>query len=339
MKAMILAAGEGTRLRPFTYKRPKPMFPLMDKPVLEHIINYLKSYGFDDLALNLNYYPEMIQEYFQEGRQQGVRLRYSVEKTLLGTAGGVKKLESFFDSTFVVIGGDDITDLNLGEVLAFHRRTGALATIAIIPVKDTSHYGVVVTDEQGKIVSFQEKPKPEEAKSNLANTGIYIFEPEIFKYIPDGLAYDFGKQVFPQLVKLGLPFYARQVTGYWSDIGNLKEYRKTCFDALNGKIKLERPAGEIQPGVWAGKDCRISPQAELVPPILLGDNCRVEAHTKLEGPVQIGSGCGIFSGCKIKNAVIWDGVEIGGEVRIKDCILGSNIALPHALENHIIYEL
>jgi len=339
MKAMILAAGEGTRLRPFTYKRPKPMFPLMDKPVLEHIVNYLKRYGFDDLAMNLNYYPEMIEEYFKDGLEQGVKIRYSVEKTLLGTAGGVKKLEEFFDSTFAVIGGDDITDVDLGKVLDFHRQHKALATIAIIPVKDTSHYGVVVTDEAGRIVSFQEKPKAQEAKSNLANTGIYLFEPEIFQYIPAGGAYDFGKQLFPELVKRGLPFYAKKVEGYWSDIGNLKEYRKTCFDALNGKIGLSRPAGEIRPGVWAGANCLISPQAELIPPVLLGDNCRIEAHTRLEGPVQIGGDCGIFSGCRIKNAVIWDGVEIGGEVRIKDCILGSNISLPHALENHIIYEL
>lgn len=238
MKAMVLAAGVGSRLGHITADIPKPMAPVGGKPVMEHIINLLRLYGIRDIIANLHYLPEKIMDHFGDGSGHGIRLTYSVEETLLGTAGGVKNNQWFLDETFLVISGDALTDINLASFLNFHREKKALATIALKEVADVEQFGVVITDETGRIRSFQEKPKKEEALSNLVNTGIYIFEPEIFDLIPERQFYDFGRNLFPLLVEKGMPFYGYPMEGYWCDIGTVDTYEKACREASAGLVRL-----------------------------------------------------------------------------------------------------
>ena len=208
MKAMILSAGAGTRLLPLTLTIPKPMLSITNKPALEHIIDLCKKHNISKIKMNLHYLPEYIDKYFKDGKQFGVDISYSIEKKLLGTAGGIKRVQSFFDETFVVLSGDGFTDIDLSSMLEFHKNSGSKATIAVKEVDDPSKFGVVVADSNFKIMSFQEKPKKEDALSKLVNLGIYIFEPEILDLIPPKEEYDFGLQLFPKLLKDKIPFYA-----------------------------------------------------------------------------------------------------------------------------------
>lgn len=245
MKAMILAAGVGSRLGHITADKPKPMVPVGGKPVMEHIVNLLRLYGIKDVVANLHYLPETIMTHFRDGSGYGIRLTYSIEETLFGTAGGVKNNQWFLDETFLVISGDALTDINLDAFMKFHRDKKSLATIALKEVADVEQFGVVITDEAGRIRSFQEKPKKEEALSNLVNTGIYIFEPEIFDLIPRGEFYDFGRNLFPLLVEKGAPFYGWPMEGYWCDIGTVETYKKACLDAAAGLVRLYDGNGQV----------------------------------------------------------------------------------------------
>ncbi len=245
MKAMILAAGVGSRLGHITAAIPKPMAPVGGKPVMEHIVNLLRLYDIRDIVANLHHLPEHIMDYFGQGSEHGVRMTYSVEKTLLGTAGGVKNNQWFLDETFLVISGDALTDINLAEFVSFHRAKKALATIALKEVADVEQFGVVITDAAARIKRFQEKPKQQEALSNLVNTGIYIFEPEIFDLIPQGEFYDFGRNLFPLLVEKGAPFYGFPMAGYWCDIGTVETYEQACRDAAGGLVRIYDRHGRI----------------------------------------------------------------------------------------------
>lgn len=251
MKGMILAAGVGSRLGPITADKPKPMALVCGKPVMEHIVNLLRLYGIRDVAANLHYLPEVIMDYFGDGGKYGIRLTYSVEETLLGTAGGVKNQQWFLDETFLVISGDALTDIDLAGFLKFHREKQALASIALKEVADVEQFGVVITDAGDRIRRFQEKPKKAEALSNLVNTGIYIFEPEIFDLIPRGEFYDFGRSLFPLLVEKGAPFYGCRMDGYWCDIGTVETYEKACLDASAGLVRLYDGDGRA-PGTVSG---------------------------------------------------------------------------------------
>jgi mannose-1-phosphate guanylyltransferase/mannose-1-phosphate guanylyltransferase/phosphomannomutase len=238
MKAMILAAGVGSRLGKLTAHMPKPMVPVGGRPAMEHIVNLLRYYGIKDVVANLHYLPELIMSYFGDGSGHGIRLAYSVEEKLLGTAGGVKNNQWFLDQTFLVISGDALTDIDLAAFLNFHRENKALATIALKEQVDVEQFGVVITDEAGRIRNFQEKPKKEDALSSLVNTGIYIFEPEIFQLIPRGQFYDFGRNLFPLLVERGEPFYGYPMDGYWCDIGTPETYQTACRDASAGLVRI-----------------------------------------------------------------------------------------------------
>ncbi len=230
MKAMIMAAGFGTRLLPLTADTPKPMLPIGGKPLMEHIINLLREHGFTEIIANLHHLPDKIRDYFGDGSRFGVKLFYSPETELLGTAGGVRRCSWFLDETFLVISGDALTNIDLTAFYEYHIRKGALATIALKKVQEVSQYGVVITDNEGLINQFQEKPKPEEALSDLANTGIYIFEPEIFKLIPEREMFDFGKQLFPLLVNQQQKFYGWKTKSYWCDIGSIDTYYQSQKD-------------------------------------------------------------------------------------------------------------
>src|SRR6478735_635045 len=288
MKAMVLAAGLGTRLRPLTYEITKPMVPVLDRPVMEHIVDLLDRHPFDGVIANLHYFPETIREHF------GERISYRYEEELLGTAGGVRACADFFgDEPFLVISGDALTDIDLSAFAARHREAGGIATLAVKQVPDTREYGVVLHDQQGRITGFQEKPSPEEALSDLGNCGIYMFDPRIFEYFPDRPFVDWAKDVFPVLLENDVPFHIHELSEYWNDIGSLGELRQGTFDALRGELRLDIQGEELRSGLtvvgrsplredtdvdgsaWIGRDVQIGARVRLMGPIVLGDGAQV----------------------------------------------------------------
>ncbi len=293
MKAMIMAAGVGSRLMPLTATMPKPMVPILGKPVMEYGVELLRQHGVTQIIANLHYLPDVIKSYFGDGQACGVSMHYSYEETLMGTAGGVKRNRSFLGTdTFVILSGDGLTDIDLSAMCEYHKSKGALATIALKSVDDVSKYGVVIQDNEGRITAFQEKPGAEEALSNLANTGIYIFEPEIFELIPSGIVYDFGKQLFPLLVEQGLPFYGWETNGYWSDIGSFDAYKEAQFDMLNGS------------------------------PVYIGRGSIIPGSADLNGKVVIGTNTVVGERCALRDCVILDDVVIGDDVKIVNAVVG-----------------
>ncbi|NLG33617.1 MAG: NDP-sugar synthase [Syntrophomonadaceae bacterium] len=309
MKAMVMAAGVGSRLMPLTVNIPKPMVPMGNRPLMENTLKVLESNGFNDIIANLHYHPRLISDYFQNGLEFGVRMNYSFENELMGTAGGVKNCEWFLNDTFAVVSGDALTDANLRLLLENHRKKGALATIALKKVDEVEQYGVVITDESDRILKFQEKPKAEEALSNKANTGIYIFEPEIFRYIPPKQFYDFGKQVFPYLVKIGAPFYGVVIDNYWCDIGSLNTYRQAHKDILEGKM----------PSYPLGEQIKTSPEGTL----LLGKDVIIGKNVTFKGAVVVGDRCVINDNTTISDTIIWDNSVIGYGAVLSGAVIGS----------------
>lgn len=304
MKAMILAAGLGTRLRPLTDEIPKPMVPIVNKPVMEHIIELLSEYKIQEIVVNIHYCSEIIKDYFKDGSQWGVKISYSYEKELLGTAGGVKKVKGFFkNEDFLVISGDILTDLNVEELIKFHCQNEYLGTIVLKRVRNISRYGVALLNENDEILNFQEKPKPKEAVSKLANCGIYVFKPEIFNYIPDHLFFDFGKDVFPLLLRKKKRLAGFVLKKYWNDVGGVRAYQEGNFDALAGKVKVKIPGRKVKENIWIGEGTIIEKGVQLVGPICLGKNCIIGKNAKLFGPIVLGHGIVVNEGVLLHHAI------------------------------------
>ncbi len=320
---MVLAAGLGTRLRPLTGSISKPMAPIVNRPVMYHILRLIKKHGFDEAVANLHYHPHAITNYFGRGQRVGIELRYSLERELMGTAGGVKAMQRFLsDGTFLVISGDALTDLDLSKLLEQHRESGSIATLALKRVDDPSKFGVVIRDSDGRILGFQEKPAPGEELSNLCNCGIYIFEPSIFDHIPRDSFYDFGTQLFPEFVTRDIPFHGFEIDGYWNDVGSLEQYRVGNFDALIGKVKVEIPGTERYQGIFVGKGTRIAHTAKLTAPILLGDYCRVGENVTLTGPLVIGDHSVIGKGAALEGVIKWPAAQTGAGATVEGGIIG-----------------
>jgi mannose-1-phosphate guanylyltransferase len=322
VKAMILAAGLGTRLRPLTEEISKPMVPIVNRPVMEHIVDLLAHHGFADLYVNLHYHPDIITRHFGDGEHWGLSITYSREEELLGTAGGVKKLAGELGGeTFLVISGDALTDLDLTALFAFHKAHGSIATLVVTPVKDPSKYGVVITEEDGRIIGFQEKPSREEAESFVANSGIYVFEPEVLEMIPDGF-YDFGSQLFPRFLEEGIAFYGYRHTDYWNDVGSMEEYKAGNFDALTGKVKVRIPGVRIGEDVWIGDETVISEEVVMVGPICVGSHCEVRKGARLFGPLVVGDRTIIDEGAILYRGIKWGDGYIGKDAHLLDSIVG-----------------
>ncbi len=326
MQAMVLAAGGAPRLYPLTYALPMPMVPMVNRPILEHTLGHLRGHGLDEVMINLHLLPRYVTDYFGETEFQGTRLSYSVEPELLGTAGGVRQVADFFRSTFLVIGGDLLTDLDLSALIAFHKERGAMATLAVVRRENPSEVGLLATDEQGRVVRYQEKPRAEEVFSPLCNTGIYVFEPAIFELIPN-IVYDFGRQLFPRLVQEGRAFYALELEGYWRDVGDLISYRQGNRDFLEGRVGLPMPGSEVQPGVWLEEHAFLHPEASVVPPVVLGRGAHVEAGAALQGPLVLGDGVVIEQGVHVSSSVIWDASRINREADVSDALVGAGCVL------------
>lgn len=330
MKSFIMAAGFGTRLEPLTLAVPKPMVPLLNKPIMQHNIDLLKKYGLRDICANIHYFPEQIENFFNDGSEFGVRLCYSYEEKLLGTAGGVKKMAEVsggVKGAFLVLSSDALTDIDLSKLISFHKKRKAVATIALSPVLDTSQFGVVVPDEIGRVLTFQEKPLPGKALSNLANTGIYVFEPEILEMIPKGRFYDFGKDLFPKLVKQKAHIYGYQASGYWSDVGGIEQYVASNADALLGRVKISFGGRRTSRGIWVGRGSKISKSAKLTGPVILGDGVEVGAGSRIVGPAVLGDKCVIGEGAGILASIIWSDTVVGKGARLEGCVVGNWCAI------------
>ncbi|MFZ3171461.1 MAG: sugar phosphate nucleotidyltransferase [Carboxydocellales bacterium] len=328
MKAVIMAGGKGTRLRPLTCNQPKPMVPLLNKPVMEYAINLLKQHGITEIAVTLQYLPERIWDYFGDGSGWGVNLQYFEEKTPLGTAGSVKNAEAFLDEPFLVISGDGLTDIDLTAAIAYHQNKSASATLVLTRVETPLEYGVVITDDSGKISRFLEKPSWGEVFSDTVNTGIYILEPNVFEYIPKETFYDFSKDVFPLLLNAGAPLFGYIAAGYWSDIGNLAQYRQTQFDMLDGLIAVQIAGQEISPGVWVGEGTHLDKvDTEITAPIFIGTNTHIEAGAKIGEYTILGNDNIVRSGASIKRTVIWNNCYLDNEIELRGATIGNQVTL------------
>jgi mannose-1-phosphate guanylyltransferase len=317
MKAMVLAAGLGTRLRPLTYEITKPMVPVIDRPVMEHILDLLRRHGFDEVIANLHYFPDSIKEYF------GERISYRIEEELLGTAGGVRACRDFFGGEpFLVISGDALTDIDLTALANRHREAGGIATLAVKKVPDTREYGVILHDRDGRITGFQEKPPPEEALSDLGNCGIYVFSPEIFDYFPERPFADWAQDVFPALLENDVPFHIHEIDEYWNDVGSLTELRQGTFDALGGELHLEMEGSEVQPGVTVAGDTILPADATVEGPVWIGTEVRIGAGVRLTGPVVIGDGATIGDGAQLRSSIIFPGTNVVADLILIDAIAG-----------------
>lgn len=328
MKAMVLAAGVGSRLDPLTSRVPKPLVPITNVPVIEHIIKLLHKHNYNDLIANLHYLPQQLKDRIQDGKRLGVNITFREEKELSGDAGGVRACADFLnDGTFLVLMGDLLTDCDLTRIVAEHKKKGALASIAVKKVPDVEHFGVVVTDENGFITGFQEKPKKEEALSNLASTGIYVFEPEIFKYMPKDGVFGFGRQLFPQLVESGAPVQGIEFETYWSDVGTISQYRQSNFDALNGLVNVDI-AGEKKNvnghTVYVGDRALLDKGAVVDGNVLLGANTEVHSGAQLKGSVVIGDNCVIEEGVVLNNVLIWSNSRVQRGAHLENSIVGDS---------------
>ncbi len=317
MKAMVLAAGLGTRLRPLTYEITKPMVPVLDRPVMEHILDLIDRYEFDGVIANLHYFPDTIREYF------GERISYHHEPELLGTAGGVRACAEFFgDEPFLVISGDALTDIDLGALVARHRTSGGVATLAVKQVADTREYGVVLHDRAGRITGFQEKPSPDEALSDLGNCGIYVFEPAIFDYFPERPFVDWAKDVFPTLLENDVPFHIHEVREYWNDVGSLGELRQGTFDALRGELHLQMQGAEVAPCVTVVGDSPLREDTDVDGHVWIGRDVRIGAGVRLMGPIVLGDGANVGDGAQLRESIVFPGTEVAAGAVLIGAIAG-----------------
>ena len=327
-KAHIMAAGLGTRLAPLTDRTAKPMAPVVNRPVMEHILRLLARHGVTEVCVNLHHYAADIRGYFGDGEALGVQTHYRFEEKLMGTAGGTGGFRELLGGgTFVVVSGDALTDADLSSLVAAHRERGAIATLAVKQVDDPSHYGVVVHDPAGRVTGFQEKPAKAEALSNLCNCGIYAFEPAIFELIPPDTFVDYAKDVFPRLLADGEPFYTWHLDSYWNDVGSIREYRRSNFDALLGRVAVTLPGRELRLGVWVGEGTEVAADVAIVPPVLIGDGCRVGAQSRLVGPLVIGDGCTIGQGAVLEGVIHWNGTATGRGASLAGGIVGRGVRI------------
>ncbi|MEN0015505.1 MAG: NDP-sugar synthase [Solirubrobacteraceae bacterium] len=316
---MVLAAGLGTRLRPITYELPKPMVPVVDRPVMAHIVDLLKSQGITEIIANLHYFPDTIREYF------GDEIVYRYEPELLGTAGGVRNCRDFFgDEPFLVISGDALTDLDVGAFRATHDRLGGIATLSVKAVPDTREYGVVITDDDDRILGFQEKPAPEDAKADLGNCGMYLFSPEIFDHFPESDPVDWANDVFPALLAGDVPFHVHRIDDqYWNDVGSLGELKSGTFDILTGALELPSVEGTGPDTVHTGAGTSLGEDVEFTAPVWVGQNVTIGAGARLVGPVVIGDGATIGAGASVRDAIVYPGTTVADDAIVIGASLGA----------------
>jgi NDP-sugar pyrophosphorylase family protein len=320
--------GPGTRLRPLTYIVPKSLVPVLNRPVMEHMLAYLKQFGIEDVILTLNYLPDAIRRHFGDGRDFGVRLTYCMEKEPMGTAGAVKNAAAYLDGPFIVLNGDIFTEMNLADMFSFHQSKKAKATIALTWVDNPSAFGVVETDKEYQVKRFIEKPPPGTATTNWINAGTYILEAEVLDNIPEGQHYMFERGLFPSLLDAGEPVFGYPYRGYWLDMGTLAQYFSLNMDFLLAEISDPLVAPSRQgDGIYYGRDVVVHPSADITAPAVIDRDCRIGRNVEVKGPVTMGRECVIGDGARLEKAVLWDNVRIGVNSRLDNCIITSDTVI------------
>ncbi|MBD1836678.1 NTP transferase domain-containing protein [Coleofasciculus sp. FACHB-64] len=343
MRAVLMAGGSGTRLRPLTCDLPKPMVPILNRPIAEHIINLLKRHQITEVIATLHYLPDVMRDYFQDGSDFGVQITYAIEEDQpLGTAGCVKNIAELLDETFLVISGDSITDFDLTQAIEFHKKQKSKATLILTQVPNPIEFGVVITDEKQRIRRFLEKPSSSEIFSDTVNTGTYILEPEVLQYLPSNQESDFSKDLFPLLLEQDEPMYGYVAQGYWCDVGHLDAYRESQYDGLHQKVKLDFAYEQVSPGLWIGQNTHIDPSAKIEAPALIGNNCRIGARVHIEPGTSIGDNVTIGADANLKRPIVWNGAIIGEEAHLRACVIGRGTRVDrrsHVLEGAVVGSL
>jgi mannose-1-phosphate guanylyltransferase len=327
MNALLLAGGLGTRLRPLTENLPKPMALVANRPWLEHLIIHLKKQGIRDFVIAAKHYAERIQNYFGDGKELGVTIRYSIEDTLRGTAGAIKHAESFLDDRFIVVNADIIHAVELLPLLEFHKQHGGGVTIGLTEVDDPSHYGVVDQSPDGRILRFVEKPRIEEAPSNRINAGIYIMEKQVLRYIPKDREVSIERETFPLLIEKQVGVYGQVISGYWMDMGTKERYRKVHWDLLNRTLNLSIKEKETGKGIWMGERCHIGKGVLFVPPVLIGDNVQIGERSVIGPYAVIGDDCIIGQNVRCSETIMWNRCRVHDSTQLKNCIFGYDLEL------------
>ncbi|HEV3452672.1 MAG TPA: sugar phosphate nucleotidyltransferase [Acidimicrobiia bacterium] len=322
MKAVILAGGEGTRLRPLTSNQAKPMMPLVNRPMMEHIVALLAHHGFDDVVVTVAYLANQIRTYFGDGSDFGLRIRYASDEQPLGTAGSVRNASAELDDTFLVISGDVLTDIDLSGLVKAHRDSGAVASIGLKRVENPLEFGIVITRPDGSIERFLEKPSWGEVFSDTINTGIYVLEPEIFDFIPEGEVVDFAGHVFPDALERGLPLHGHVADGYWEDVGTTEAYRRAHVDVLDGRVHVDIGGFQVADGVWLGENAELDPDARVDGPVVIGDSCRVEAAAHLGEYTVLGTDVVVREDASIVRSVLHDHVYVGRGAGLRGAVVG-----------------
>jgi mannose-1-phosphate guanylyltransferase / phosphomannomutase len=327
MKAVIMAGGEGTRLRPLTSNAPKPMMPVANRPMMEHVVNLLRQHGFDEIVVTVAFMANAIRTYFGDGSEFGVKMVYATEETPLGTAGSVRNAKDVLDERFLVISGDVLTDIDLTAVVKRHEERGAMASIALKSMENPLEFGIVITNEDGTIERFLEKPTWGQVFSDTINTGIYVLEPEIFDYIPEGRPVDFSEEVFPALLAENKPLYGDVVEGFWEDVGTLEAYLTAHHDVLDVKVELDVPGFPLGEGIWLGEGAEVHPSARIQGPAVIGDYTIVEAGAQLGEYVVLGNNVWVGPDAYLERSVVQDNTYLGAGVRLRGCVVGRSCDL------------
>jgi len=352
LKGMILAAGQGTRVRPLTKDMPKPMIPILGKPVMEYLIEHLARHGVKEIMINVAHLNRKIEQYFANGQRLGVEIGYSYEGVYehgeivakpLGSAGGMRHIQDFggfFDQTTIVLCGDALIDLDIGAALFEHQQKKAMVSVITmeVPASEVSNYGIVETDKTGRVISFQEKPTPQEARSNMASTGIYFFEPEAIDLIPSGQVFDIGSQLFPMLVEKGLPFYAQKRVYNWIDIGRISDYWEVLQRVLRGEIRfMEMPGKEVRPGVWVGLNTRVDwDNVKIEGPVYIDSGTQIDAGAEIIGPCWISHGSHIRQNAKVIRSVLFEYTRIGADMEFSEMIVSPTYCVDRTGETYYI---
>lgn len=352
LKGMILAAGKGTRVRPLTKDMPKPMIPVLGKPVMEYLIEHLARHGVKEIMINVAHLHKRIEQYFGNGQRLGVEIGYSYEGEYdhgevvpkpKGSAGGMRYIQDFggfFDQTTIVLCGDALIDLDIGAALFEHKQKNAMVSIVTteVPMSEVENYGVVETDEDGRVISFQEKPKPKDARSNLASTGIYFFEPEAINLIPPGVTFDIGSELFPLMVKKGLPFYAQKRFYNWIDIGRISDYWEVLQRVLRGEIShMTMPGKEVKPGVWVGLNTKIDwDNVKIEGPVYIDSSTQIDAGAEIIGPCWISHGSHIRKDAKVIRSILFEYTRISAGMEFSEMIVSPTYCVDRAGETYYI---
>lgn len=324
MKAVILAGGEGTRLRPLTCNTPKPMVPILNRPFLEHMLSHLKGHGVDHAILTVCYLPDRIESHFGSAYGPGMDLSYVLEEQPLGTAGAVKNVEDTLDGSFFVLNGDIFTDLDLTDMVRFHRERQAQVTLFLTPVKNPSAFGVVETDQDSRVTRFLEKPSPQETTSNWINGGIYLMEPEVLAHAPSGQPYMFERGLFPKLLGMGVPVYGYRATPYWMDLGTPTSYMRVHRDILWAKPPLEQWDIPLNGGL---ANSQVHATARVTGPVLLGEGCDIGPGAVIKGPAVLGAGCVVGQEAYIQGSILWERVKVERNAVLRGCIVGDDASV------------